>query len=92
MASNPLYIMLCSGEHEKLQMAAMTFPVDPWPAISLYPVSSVRCVLESGAPKVSPHRAPVAPAAGVPGHHSLRAAGLPGFPRGGSRLSEDAPS
>ena len=23
MASNPLYIMLCSGEHEKVQMAAM---------------------------------------------------------------------
>ena len=23
MAANPLYIMLCSGEHEKLQMAAM---------------------------------------------------------------------
>ena len=23
MASNPLFIMLCSGEHEKLQMAAM---------------------------------------------------------------------
>jgi peroxiredoxin family protein len=23
MASNPLYILLCSGEHEKIQMAAM---------------------------------------------------------------------
>ena len=23
MASNPLFILLCSGEHEKLQMAAM---------------------------------------------------------------------
>lgn len=35
MASNPLYIMLCSGEHEKLQMAAMMASVG---AVSERPV------------------------------------------------------
>ncbi len=35
MASNALYILLCSGEHEKLQMAAMIASVGavserPW--------------------------------------------------------------
>ena len=35
MASNPLYIMLCSGEHEKVQMAAMIASVG---AVSERPV------------------------------------------------------
>ena len=35
MTSNPLYIMLCSGEHEKLQMAAMMASVG---AVSERPV------------------------------------------------------
>ena len=35
MASSPLYIMLCSGEHEKLQMAAMMASVG---AVSERPV------------------------------------------------------
>ena len=35
MATNPLYIMLCSGEHEKLQMAAMIASVG---AVSERPV------------------------------------------------------
>ena len=35
MASSPLYIMLCSGEHEKLQMVAMMASVG---AVSERPV------------------------------------------------------
>jgi hypothetical protein len=35
MASNPLYIVLCSGEHEKVQMAAMMVSVG---AVSERPV------------------------------------------------------
>jgi len=35
MASNPLYIVLCSGEHEKIQMAAMMASVG---AVSERPV------------------------------------------------------
>jgi len=35
MAANPLYILLCSGEHEKLQMAAMLASVG---AVSERPV------------------------------------------------------
>lgn len=35
MASNPLYILLCSGEHEKVQMAAMIASVG---AVSERPV------------------------------------------------------
>jgi peroxiredoxin family protein len=35
MAANPLYIMLCSGEHEKVQMAAMMASVG---AVSERPV------------------------------------------------------
>ena len=35
MASNPLYILLCSGEHEKIQMAAMMASVG---AVSERPV------------------------------------------------------
>jgi peroxiredoxin family protein len=35
MASNPLYIVLCSGEHEKVQMAAMMASVG---AVSERPV------------------------------------------------------
>lgn len=35
MASNPLYILLCSGEHEKVQMAAMMASVG---AVSERPV------------------------------------------------------
>ena len=35
MAANPLYILLCSGEHEKLQMAAMVASVG---AVSERPV------------------------------------------------------
>ena len=36
MASQPLFILLCSGEHEKIQMAAMTASVA---AVSERPVS-----------------------------------------------------
>lgn len=36
MASQPLFILLCSGEHEKIQMAAMTAAVA---AVSERPVS-----------------------------------------------------
>ncbi|MCB1492625.1 MAG: hypothetical protein KDJ77_12665 [Rhodobiaceae bacterium] len=35
MASNPLYVLLCSGEHEKIQMAAMLASVG---AVSERPV------------------------------------------------------
>lgn len=58
MASNPLYILLCSGEHEKIQMAAMMASVG---AVSERPVEvfvSMNAILAfaRGAPDTERYR------------------------------------
>ena len=74
MTSNPLYIMLCSGEHEKLQMAAMMASVG---AVSERPVEvfvSMNAILAfaKGAPADTRYQGGASPRCSKESMHPMR--------------------